>query len=385
VITRKHSTFKHVCLLVLVVGLGGAIGLAYPPDNAAVLYYKTCLEYQKLDGDLKKELPAVATGKAEPSQAMRKYIKGQADRIKTLADAARIKACDWGYDYSKGFDMVLAPLGDMRTLARIVLADANIRLEDGDWQGGLERCRIAYGMARHVKTDSVLVCNLVGIAIEDITNQVMTRLLSKTSEDTEALTQARRLLEQVAQENPRMKLCLEHEALMVSQYKDVAAFQEAVNAAAGPGEEVLTLDEATLTKGIDYYRNQMKRMSEAFDLDYVKAITTMEELEKQIEADALRLPWAKPTQNLVPAVAKCFSAETRGRTDINVLRAATAVYLATAQQGRLPRQLPKGLPQDLFSDKDFAYQVTDAGFTLRCQGKDLGKDTVHEYPFGVTK
>jgi len=383
--TSKYTMFKHVCLLTLVVGLSGAIGLAYPPDNAAVLYYKTCLTYQKLEGDLKKELPDVATGKAVPSQAMREYVKGQADRIKTLADAAQIKACDWGYDYSRGFEMVMAPLGDMRTLARIVLADANIHLDTGDLQGGLERCRIAYAMARHIKTDSVLICNLVGIAIEDIANQVMTKLLSKTSKHTEVLAQARRLLEQVAKDNPGMQPCLKQETQTVVQYTSASALQEAINASVGPDDKVPSLDQATLTQAMDYYERQMKRMTEAFDLDYAKAIAAMKKLEKQIQADARRRPMAKVTQALVPAVGKCLSAEIRGRTALNALRAATAVYLAKAQQGRLPRQLPKGLPQDLFSGKDFAYQVTDAGFTLRCQGKDLGKDTVHAYQFAVTK
>jgi len=383
--TRKHNMFKRVCLLTLVVGLGGAIGLAYPPDNAAVLYYKTCLVYQKPDGDLKKELRDVATGKAVPSQAMREYIKGQADKIKTLADAARIKACDWGYDYSMGFDMVMAPLGDMRTLARIVLADANIHLDAGDWQGGIERCGIAYGMARHIKTDSVLVCNLIGIAIEDITNQVMTKMFSEKSMDTDVLTQARRLLERVAMNNPGMQPCLEQEALMVAQYTSALDLQEVINASVGPDEKIPDLDQQAFTKAMDYYRQQMKGMTKAFDLDYATAIGAMEKLEKQIEADARRIPMAKVTQALVPAVGKCLSAEVRGRTALNALRAAVGVYLTKAQQGRLLRQLPKGLPQDLFSGKDFVYQVTDAGFSLRCQGRDLGKDTVHEYLFGVAK
>jgi hypothetical protein len=383
--TRKHNMFKHVCLLTLVVGLCGSIGLAYPPDNAAVLYYKTCLVYQKLDGDLKKELPDVATGKAVPSQAMRDYIKGQADKIKTLADAVRIKACDWGYDYSMGFDMVMAPLGDMRTLARIVLADAHIHMGSGDWNRVIERCRTAYGMARHIKTDSVLVCNLVGIAIEGVTNEVMTKMLSDMSLDINSLKQVRRLLDQVAKDNPGMKSCLAQEVLMVTKYTSASVLQEAINASLGADEKIPDLDQQAFTEAMDYYRQQTQRLTAAFDLEYTKAIQTMEKLDKQTQADARRLPMAKVTQTLMPAVGRCLSAETRGRTELNALRAAVGVYLVKAQQGRLPRQLPAGLPQDLFSGKDFAYQVTDEGFTLRCRGKDLGKDTVHEYTFALAK
>ena len=39
------------------------------------------------------------------------------------------------------------------------------------------------------------------------------------------------------------------------------------------------------------------------------------------------------------------------------------------------------MPKDLFSGKDFIYEKTDTGFTLRCQGKDLAKDLIYEYEF----
>lgn len=383
--TKKRNMFKAACLWTLMVGICGSMGWAYPPDNAAVLYYKTCLEYQKPEGDIKDQLRDVAVGKAAPSPAMRDYIKAQAGKINTLADAARIKACDWGYDYRQGFEMVMAPLADMRNLARITLTDAHIHLEAGDWQEAMARCRTSYGMARHIKTDSVLVCNLVGIAIESITNQMMTKLLGQISLGANDLKQVTGLLDQVAQDNPGMKPCLAWETLTVTQYTTASALQRTINESVNPDAKIPALDQAAHTQAMDYYKQKMQRLTEAFDLDYAQAIQAMDKLEKQIQADARSIPMAKVTSALVPAVGKCLSAEIRGRTELNALRAATGVYLAKTQRGRLPGQLPAGLPQDLFSGKDFAFQVTGAGFTLRCQGKDLGKDTVHEYQFGVAK
>ena len=54
-----------------------------------------------------------------------------------------------------------------------------------------------------------------------------------------------------------------------------------------------------------------------------------------------------------------------------------------AKTGKLPDELPAGLPKDLFSDRDFEYIKTADGFILRCQGKDLGKDEIYEYEFKV--
>ncbi len=382
---EKYPMFKAAWLWILVVGLCASTGLAYPPDNAAVLYYKTCLEYQKPEGDVKKALREVAAGEAVPNQAMREYIEGQVHTIKNLTDAARIKGCDWGYDYSRGLNMVMAPLGDMRTLTRIVMADAVIHMDSGDWQGVLDHCSTAYGMARHIKTDSVLICHLVGIAMEGVANKVMTKMLAQMSLDTEGLTQANHLLERVATNNVGMQSCLAQETRMVTQYTSAPVLQAVINTSVGPDEKIPALDQTSFTRAMDYYRRQVGRLAEAFDLDYAQAIGAMETLEKQIQTDAGRLPKAKVAQALMPAVAKLLSAETRGRTEIHALRAAVGIYLARARQGRLPRQLPAGLPRDLFSGKEFAYRLTDGGFSLRCQGRDLGKDTVHEYPFRVAK
>lgn len=383
--TGKHKMISAIGLWVLIVGFCASLGMAYPPDNAAVLYYKTCLEYQKPEGDVKDQLRDAAEGKAAPSPAMRDYIKGQADKIKTLTDAAQIKACDWGHDYSQGFDMVLVALADMRNLARILLVDANIHMEAGDWQTAMKRCKTSYGMARHIKTDSVLVCNLVGIAMESITNQVMTRMLGQIALDAGDLKQVKSLLDKVAKDNPGMKPCLAQEAQVVTQYTSASALRRVINESVDPAAKIPALDEAAYAQAIDYYKQKMQGLTKAFDLDYAQATQAMDRLEKQIQADADSVPMAKVTAALVPAVGKCLSAEVRGRTGLNALLAAVGVYQARARQGQLPRELPAGLPQDLFSGKDFAYQVTDVGFTLRCQGKDLGKNQVHEYAFRLAK
>jgi hypothetical protein len=69
----------------------------------------------------------------------------------------------------------------------------------------------------------------------------------------------------------------------------------------------------------------------------------------------------------------------------NALMVAVDIYIDNARSGRLPEQLPAGLPKDLFSGKDFKYEKTNGGFILRCQGKDLERDKFNEYEFKVKK
>ena len=86
----------------------------------------------------------------------------------------------------------------------------------------------------------------------------------------------------------------------------------------------------------------------------------------------------------------------RNRTQFNAVLAGIDIYLVRAKTGKLPDELPAGLPKDLFSGKDFLYAKTGAGFTLTGQGKGLdddsgfaltgqSKDIVHKYEFKVAK
>jgi hypothetical protein len=91
------------------------------------------------------------------------------------------------------------------------------------------------------------------------------------------------------------------------------------------------------------------------------------------------------TELLEPAVDRIFTLTTRFKTHNNAIKTAIELYLIKAKTGKLPDELPSGLPKDLFSGKDFEYEKTADGFILRCQGKDLGKDETYEYEFKVKK
>ena len=52
---------------------------------------------------------------------------------------------------------------------------------------------------------------------------------------------------------------------------------------------------------------------------------------------------------------------------VNGIKAAVEIYLIVAKTGKLPEKLPDYLPKDPFTGQDFLYEITDEGFTLRCQ------------------
>ena len=86
-----------------------------------------------------------------------------------------------------------------------------------------------------------------------------------------------------------------------------------------------------------------------------------------------------------PYVTRLCTNEIAFKTNFNAIIAAIEIYIIKAKSGKLPDKLPSGLPKDLFSDKDFIYAKTGDGFILRCQGKDLDRNEIHEYEFKVKK
>ena len=96
-------------------------------------------------------------------------------------------------------------------------------------------------------------------------------------------------------------------------------------------------------------------------------------------------PYATITAICCPALSKVYSLDIRRLTHANAMLAAVDIYIINAKTGKLPDTIPAGLPKDLFSGKDFVYEKTGDGFILRCQGKELPKDKIHDYKFKIVK
>jgi hypothetical protein len=75
--------------------------------------------------------------------------------------------------------------------------------------------------------------------------------------------------------------------------------------------------------------------------------------------------------------------EVRHKTSVNALNCALGIYAHKAGTGELPDEIPADSPKDLFSGGNFEYEKTKDGFVLRCRGRDLFKNEIHEYEFKV--
>jgi hypothetical protein len=358
---------------------------AYPPDNAAVLYYKAFMLMEEPNDALGKALAAVRKGEAKPDDQVRRYVERNRDVIKYAVVAANTSHCDWGHDLSEGLDLKVPEFTKCRALGDLLVVDARILAEQGDTKKALERCLAVHEMDRHVGND-MMIARLVGIALSGAANGCIEGILPRISDNSEMLNWLRVRLTDVSSRCPSMKEATAKEAEVCEQNinrKGIIAITE--GEPCDVPKEILQRDDEFYARAREYYRSVMARMQSAFDLPYPQALQEFEDLHKEIENAVKEKPEAVVTMVLFPAIGRCCSIEARIKTHNNAILAAIDIYLIKAKTGKLPDELPAGLPKDMFSGRDFIYEKTGTGFTLKCQGRDLSFDTVRQFEFKVAK
>jgi flagellar basal body-associated protein FliL len=381
ILKNNKLTFSAVVFFMM-----AACAYSYPPDNAAVLYYKAAVLYE-VDGEMANMLANLQKSKIEINDKIREFVKKNRLIINTVLDAAEVKNCDWGMDFSQGIAMEMPPLGSMRKLSRLVIAEANILAADEDYQAAISRCMSLYRIARHIN-DRIYISYLVGISINAITNNCVMRIMSDMPQDIQSLTWLKNQLIEIEGIPLSVKPAIlgEREAVLLfmtpEQLPDIVKLCEVDKTVM---KKILSLDKAAIDRNKEYHKNHIARIIDAFDMPYVEGYTTIKELHKKMKEDVKSNPDLFLTELLEPAVDRIFTLSIRFETHNNAIKTAIELYLIRAQTGKLPDELPVGLPKDLFSGKDFGYEKTADSFILRCQGKSLDKDEIYEYEFKVEK
>ncbi len=394
---------KYKILLIIVLFSSSACVHAYPPDNAAVLYYKAALLYAP-DDEMAKLIEDFSGQSADFSKAnlnkIREFVNENRSTIDAVIDASTVKNCDWGLDFSEGLEMEV-PLGSMRKLIHLVLADAKILAKDDDFETALGRCMSLYKMARHMN-DRVFISYLFGVAVNGKANSCVTQIISDMPQDLQKLARLKNRLVEIdsiplsvkpalisERDVVLMSMAPEHIPDIVSLVRiglevDKSLSEEDKSAKEKVLSSVLSFDNAMIERNKKYFENFFVGIIDAFDMPYPEGYAVLAELcekaEKQMSqgnADAAL------TVIFRPAVGKMLSIVTRFKTHNNAIRTAIELYMIKAKTGKLPEELPADLPGDLFSGKPFDYEKTSNGFILRCQGEEVNTGKVHQYEFKV--
>jgi hypothetical protein len=244
-------------------------------------------------------------------------------------------------------------------------------------------------MGKHAGDDT-LIHRIIGIAMGFLASNCISDILPQVSNNLELLQWLREQLVDVSSRGLEMKTAIANEIDIFGEHINreeiLAAIAEGeiINRAKVP-KEILEGDEEFFAKAREYWYIVMTRTQRAYDLPYSQAYQEFENLSSEVKKAASEKPEAKITMFFFPATSEACSELTRRRTQFNAVLAGIEIYIIRAKTGKLPDELPAGLPKDMFSGKDFLYEKTDAGFILKCQGKNLTRNIVHQFEFKVGK
>jgi hypothetical protein len=347
------------------------------------------------DETMENALRDLLKGSIEVDEKIKKFVGKNRNAIDFAIDAANVPNCDWGLDYSQGISMVMLPLNSFRKMGRVILGEAEIFAGEGDYKAALEHCLSVKKMARHL-SETPLVTFLVAVALDDMADNAIRDTMAAMPGDLEIFNWFRNQLVDLAGRPLSVKAAVSREkkiTLVHMQLEKVDEILEVLSdeSLAPPAvrelwiERVRAADGQFFENNRDYYENWIADIQTAMDLPYPQAYAKLTKLVAKPQKDATEDPNATLTSVFFPALHKVYNIKTRSETLSNAVRAAVEIYIIRAKTGRLPSMLPPSSPNDLFSGKDFEYEQTDTGFILRCQGRDLWKDKIHEYQFNVAK
>jgi len=360
-----------------------SLAIAYPPDNAAVLYYKAFLMYN-MDESI-ESLRKLKKGEIVVNDEIRELVQKNRVIIDCVLDGSEIEMCDWGADLSKGLDLEVPHLSKIRRMVHLINADAAILIEQGSYADAMDRYASIYEIARHVN-DYITVGNLIGVSCNVIANEGFVKIFSNMPIEIEALKMLKIRLSEIDSIPFSMEPAFIGEkqvVLLTLTMEKIGGFVKWMD----PGNEalekiILEADEAFLAKNRAYWNEIMGGMEEAFKLPYAQAFAKMEQLAKQACSETA-IKETPLVSTSLGAWSRIYSLNIKWQSGYNAVKAAVEVYMIKAKTGKLPDVLPTGLPMDMFSGKAFEYKKTGDGFVLRCPGKDLSKGETYEYEFRV--
>jgi hypothetical protein len=214
--TIRNKRTTAAILAVLVLFASALSAFAYPPDNAAVLYYRASLSYDANDAMMDKVTDLVK-GKTGIDNEIREYVKKNRNAIKYFVDAGDAPNCDWGMDYSEGMALQMPSYAPLRDLGKIVLAEAKIAAEAGDYSLALDRCLTVNKAAVHFSNDGILISHLVGISANALANGVLIDILPGISHDMKTLSWLKGQMLSVSSAVPSLKAAINKDMQVFGQ------------------------------------------------------------------------------------------------------------------------------------------------------------------------
>jgi hypothetical protein len=379
--------------------------------NAALLYNKAAEIYSKLPDDIFRPLG----GKYDEAndadrQAVEKLLSDHKETL-DLVTAGTKKPYFWeNYKSCQGNEMMglfLPNVAEYRKLAYSLCWHAHFRARENRLEEAFDDIKSCYRLGRHLKGDTSLIEQLVGIAIQGLALQELRSILSQNCPDSALLAKLEQNFEQMTT-NGDFTISLKAEKLCM--YDEIQRCFTADRIGGGhlyfprireisklAGESFLSKNrDDTFGKIFRGWLNvifthpnkqkTLKSINELYD-DYEKEASKTP-VQRHAEKTQREKEFNKLVSNnlfigtLCPGLEKVVEINHRLPTDVRATQIIIAVLRYRQNKGRLPENLEQlvttgyleKLPIDPFGDKPFVYKRTGDNFLLYSIGSNFTDD-----------
>jgi hypothetical protein len=284
-------------------------------------------------------------------------------------EAATLKPCQFDLDYSKGAAMPLPHLQSMRSLEWVFGAKAKMQAAAGDTAGAWDTAISGVRLADALKTEPILISQLVRIAVASIAMETVQQL-AKKSLPTQAQA---RVLDEVLKGFDNigpMIATTDGERLLFGE----SLFKFSANTGMGMSwPTIITLRGNPLFKR-DYaaYLDFMRRYAVLAEQPYnPEALAALDRSVEQIPDYCIL------TKTMFPALSRVQMKYTWFRAQAAITRNGLAVLACKLAKGVYPKSLEEaGLKEtmDPFTQKPLFYKPTAKGFLLYSAGENQKDD-----------
>lgn len=369
------------------------------PDNAALLYYQAFLLRPEPDMAMTSKLDKVYRG-AESDRQVRAYLGHCLPMIQVVELASRIPQCTWGIWHGLGLRFSTKDLlSEVEDLRDVLVVDARTLAADGHYRAALERCLTLRRLARHLSESDdsgivlfsrdadaaplntfrhvlgvmppdadillwfrgqLAVVQGVPLAFAETLQADFRRYLNRGRTNPAPLRKLRNLLMEKAEDE---------------QAKEITRYLT--------NEQLLSRAREPFPRFFDsIFRIEDSEMP--YEQKYAQMQRLHNKLKDEYAADPV-VTYVLQGAGLGYMIDRQYPFQVGHEAHINGIKAAVEVYLVLAKTGQLPEKLPSHLPKDPFTGRDFAYEITQEGFALRCQGKDFQGRGKQRLEFKVRK
>jgi hypothetical protein len=356
-----------------------------PDDqNAALLYEKAIAAMLPPSQALDEYAGSNPAERRKTQSQVASILALDSSTLHLLAEAAKRPKCRFNRNWNDPINMSFVEMFRLKSLTRLVSAQAVLQADRGDVPGALQTWLINAAMVKHLESDPMLLSQVTAVAVTAISAASLPQILEDSRPSPEAcrrVAQAlagldlRRAFVRSLEAERVLNLRWMHEAGQNLGYLPGASPVPGLKASARTGlaaaayQFLAPLDDAAMLRLWD------KQIALARK-PYRQTIKQFDALERDIP------PYALLTRTFVGSTfGRAVGARDRGIAYVGMMRVELGLAAYRSQFGAYPRSLNDlrkalrwDVPADPFSGKDFVYHRKGAGFVLYSIGPDLRDD-----------